>query len=130
MEGIMRNAIVELFEESGMSVREFATAADLKYSTAHDIVTGKANWENIGAGAFIRIAHVFNTTADALFDGMENDLASLTASERELVSLYRNMQPEQKTLLMDNARAFSALSEKDAQFDDRIVKSGTVDALT
>ena len=97
----MRNAIVKLFEESGMSIKEFASKADLKYSTAHDIVTGKANIENIGAGAFVRIARVFNTTADALLGSAE---LSLTPDEEELINVYRQMEPWERELVLDHAK--------------------------
>lgn len=108
----MENTIIKLFKESGMSVREFATKADLKYSTAHDIVTGKANIENVGAGAFVRIAHVLGTTADALLgaevDRKEKPSALLTASEKMLLSLYRSMDPVGRASLIEQAEFLSA----------------------
>jgi len=105
----MGNPIMRLFEESGMSVQEFASAADLKYSTAYDIVHGKANMENIGAGAFVRIARVFNTTADALLSSADVDSDGLWPDERELLSLYRKMEQSEQSLLIEVAQRFSSL---------------------
>ena len=105
----MSNPVVQLFNDSGMSIREFATKADLKYSTAHDIVTGKANIENIGAGAFVRIARVFNTTADALISASDltDSSASLTPDERTLVDAFRNVKPWAKDMILAQAKALS-----------------------
>lgn len=99
----MGNVIVELFNKSDMSIREFADAAGLKYSTAHDIVCGKANIENIGAGAFVRIAHVFGTTADALLSGLERQSAQLSPDEQKLVDAYRSCSAQGKTEMLDMA---------------------------
>ena len=106
----MSNLIVEKFEESGMSVSEFARRADLKYSTAHDIATGKANPENIGAGAFIRIAQVFGTTSDALSSAMfdfveEKEDKDTSADDEELLSIFHRMDDGQQTALLAVAYA-------------------------
>lgn len=94
----MDNVIVKMFKESGMSIREFADAAGLKYSTAHDIVSGKSNIENIGVGAFIRIAHAFGTTADALANGVGD--ASITPDEQRLLDAFRKMEPDRRQLVL------------------------------
>ena len=49
--------------------------------------------------------------------------------ERELRQLVDNMDSEQRDLLMQNARAFSALSEKDGSINEGIKLAGTVDAV-
>ena len=103
----MDNTIVKLFCDSGMSIREFATRADLKYSTAHDIVTGKANPENIGAGAFVRIAKVLGTTADALAFGVIGD-DEKSPEESELLDLFRSMNAHGREQLMVFARGCAA----------------------
>ena len=103
----MENLITKLFDESGMSIREFATRADLKYSTAHDIVTGKANPENIGASAFIRIAKVFGTTADALISGVI-ETPYENPDERELLQIFQQLNPYGREQLMTFARGCAA----------------------
>ena len=95
----MENAIVRLFGDSGVSIREFADRAGLKYSTAHDIVTGKAKMENIGAGAFVRIAGVLNTTADALMSGVDDS----DDMEAELLALFRSMDENGRERLIEQA---------------------------
>lgn len=66
------------------------------------------------------IASVLGCTLDELAgradgaDGLGIDpYPSLTQDERELLSLYRNMDVRERSLLMENARAFAALSVKD-----------------
>ena len=115
----MKNVIVDLFDRSGMSIREFATAADLKYSTAHDIVTGKANIENIGAGAFVRIARVFGTTADALISGMERRQMP-TDAEQHLLALFRSMDVNGRAALMEQAEFLSARHPLNTEADEAI----------
>ena len=110
----MNNAIVDRFLKSGLSVREFADKADLKYSTAHDIVKGKANIEKIGAGAFVRISHVLGTTADDLLNecmGVSSlGKVQVSEDEHELLTLYRSMSEDEKSLILDTARRFAAFS--------------------
>ena len=106
----MDNAITKLFKESGMSIRDFATKAELKYSTAHDIVTGKANIENIGAGAFVRIARTLGTTADALLDSCSQS-QNICDDEWELVSFYRRMMDEDKKSFMNMARTLACAGD-------------------
>ena len=112
----MSNIVVEMFDASGMTIAEFARRADLKYSTAHDIVTGKANIENVGIGAFVRIARVFNTTADALMDDIckeeVDEAETLTDDERELLHAMRSMSTEGQRQLMIYARGLLATYPK------------------
>ena len=42
---------------------------------------------------------------------------ALSPDERELLFLYRRMDAENRARMMDNARAFAALSEKDGAGD-------------
>ena len=105
----MGTVISELFEESGMSVQAFADKTGLKYGTAYDIAKGVSKVENIGAGAFVRIAHAFGMTADELIgdrldDGVDSDL---TEDETELVSMFRDMTGEKRDVLLKVARVFS-----------------------
>ena len=53
----------------------------------------------------------------------------LSTDERELLALFRNMNDENRALLMMNARALSALSEKDGADAERAVRAGAVDAV-
>lgn len=107
----MSTVISELFEESGMTVQAFADKTGLKYGTAYDIAKGVSKVENIGAGAFVRIAHVFGMTADDLLgDTLEHakDVDSelvLTDDERELIETMRSTDEQGKQAIMAVARA-------------------------
>ena len=103
----MGTVISELFDESGMSVQAFADKAGLKYGTAYDIAKGVSKVENIGAGAFVRIAHVFGKTADELLSDMPNhDIQqNLSAGEQALLEMYRKCNDVGKMGIEDFARA-------------------------
>ena len=110
----MDNLIVAMFNDSGMSIQEFANRAELKYSTAHDIVKGKTNVDNIGAGAFVRIAHALGTTADALAGcSVTYSVVSFDSDEKaELNGIYDSLSPEGKKQLMTFARGCAATYPK------------------
>lgn len=57
-----------------------------------------------------RIEHAL---IDISIDDNEKPNDGLSINERELLTLYRNMDEKHQSLLLENARAFSALSEKD-----------------
>jgi len=97
--GIMENKITELFTNSGMSIREFSDKTNIKYNTARDIVNGTTRIENIGAGAFVRIAHVFNMTADELL-GIVDVKGNEATDEQKIIDLYRSMTDSQRSALL------------------------------
>lgn len=103
----MGTVISELFEESGMSVQAFADKAGLKYGTAYDIAKGVSKVENIGAGAFVRIAHVFGKTADELLSDIpnRNEESTLSSDESLLVKYYREMDSFSKEFLLKKAES-------------------------
>ena len=105
---VMGTVISELFDESGMSVQAFADKAGLKYGTAYDIAKGISKVENIGAGAFVRIAHVFGKTADELLSDIPQPEPSLDISpeEQELVDLYRGTADFGRRAVMNLAREY------------------------
>ena len=104
----MGTVISELFEESGMSVQAFADKAGLKYGTAYDIAKGVSKVENIGAGAFVRIAHVFGKTADELLSDIPQLEPSpdLSPDEQELVDCYRATIGFGKRVILNTARMY------------------------
>ena len=112
----MDNLIVKMFDESGMSIQEFANRAGLKYTTAHDIVTGKANPENIGTRTFKKIANVFNTTMDALSANMVDESQppaqppALTPDEERLLELFRSMDKSDRAVLFQTAARFATFA--------------------
>ena len=53
----------------------------------------------------------------------------LSKDERSLLSLYRNMDPAHRMTLLETARAFSALSEKDGPVGEGAVLARAVDAV-
>ena len=95
-------------------------------------------WEQ-GTGKSLKIerlcelADLYGTSVDYLLCRTDNPsfkpVRHFGKYEQELLGLVDNMGQQQRELLMDNARAFSALSEKDGDDDARAVETGTVDAV-
>lgn len=53
----------------------------------------------------------------------------LSYDERELIDLYRNMDDSHRSTLLETARAFSALSEKDGSVNERVIEPRAMDAV-
>jgi len=104
----MSTVISELFDESGMSVQAFADKAGLKYGTAYDIAKGVSKVENIGAGAFVRIARVFGKTADELLSDIPPECLheNLSSDEQELLDAYRGTTDFGRHMIMKTAMMF------------------------
>lgn len=80
------------------------------------------------------IANVLGYSLDDISGRMSYAIINIPSEgdereERELVSCYRNMDEQHRATLLDTARAFSALSEKDEQIDAGAERARTVDAL-
>lgn len=102
-------------------------------------VSAYQKWEQ-GTGKSLKletlcdIADLYGTSVDYLLCRTSNPrfeaVRNIGKYESELIDLCSRMQPEHKELLMINARAFAALSEKDGQIDGEFVGVGTVDAVS
>lgn len=79
---------------------------------------GMLNGEQLKA-----IAEKYGTTSDYLLRRVDYAVVEIpeedpaTLDERELVMLYRNMDGRHRSLLMENARSFAALSGKSEEGD-------------
>lgn len=132
----------ELAKSKGTNIKKVAEKCNVPPTTLYAISDGKTNLGNVGIDTFMKVARALDMTAESLMaeigTEVNYDVASfsdddekiVSGEEFELVKLYRRMQPEQKRLLMENARAFSALSEKDGPNDERFVIFGAMDAVT
>lgn len=131
----------ELAKSKGTNIKKVAEMCNVPPTTLYAISDGKTNLDNVGIGTFIKVAHALDMTAEALMaeiggeihyaivEFCDTDEKSANSDELELVKLYRSLQPEHKALLLDNARAFAALSEKDGQNDGELIGVGAVDAV-
>lgn len=109
----MGTVISELFDESGMSVQAFADKAGLKYGTAYDIAKGVSKVENIGAGAFVRIAHVFGKTADELLSDIPAEpFFDLSPDEKKLLDAYRKCSEGNRSTIRSLALSLSYLPDE------------------
>lgn len=115
----------ELARQKGTNIKKLSEKCGLPASTLYAIASGDTNLDNVGIDIFMRIARALDMSAEQLKKTMESDDVMyavvelptekrLASDERELLSLYRRMDAENRARMMDNARAFAALSEKDA----------------
>lgn len=102
----MYNPFPRLFDESGMSVREFSESAGLKYGTAYDIVKGRTNIDTVSVDVFIKAAHAFCLTADELLEMAEEQ--SLDPAEAELLRLYRSCGRLERSIVLAAMRGIAA----------------------
>ena len=114
----------ELAKQKGTNVKQLSEKCGLPASTLYAIASGDTNLDNVGIDIFIKVAHALDMTAEQLKRTMDDSEITyavvelptddyVTSDERELLALFRRMDSENQARLMDNARAFAALSEKD-----------------
>lgn len=114
----------ELAKLKGTNIKKLSEKCGLPPSTLYAISSGDTNLDNVGIDMFLKIADALEMSAEQLkgtMDGSSVSYAvvelptadSTTSEERELLFLYRRMDAENRARMMDNARAFAALSEKD-----------------
>ena len=121
--------IREAREALGWSQERLATAIGTTQQTVQRWESGVTDPKGSQIKA---ISKAMGVTVSFLM-GMDepgSDEVGLTYDERDLLNLYRNMDDMHKSTLMDTARAFSALSEKDGSVGYGVVSIGTLDAVS
>lgn len=103
----IQESIVKAMNARNMSQAELSRLSGVSKSSLSRYLGG----DDIPASKLKAIADALGVTVDMLLGISRPE--SLTADERELLSLYRKMDVRERSLLMENARAFAALSEKD-----------------
>ena len=127
--GEMENKVRKLINDQYGSIPKMAQALSVPQTTIyHALDRGLDNTTTrTRKMIFDAIGIVEPSIHYAVVDLHSDELA--TSDERELLALYRNMDGQHRSTLMDTARAFSALSEKDGEDDARAVGAGAVDAV-
>jgi len=127
-EGIRRN-LVEMLALSGKRNIDLAKACGVGKSAVSNWLSGKSS---IDIERIPSICDFLDVTMDEFFGrskAMEPQ-PSLSPDEQHLIALYRNMDREHRDVLMQTARAFSALTEKDGADERGAVRVGAVDAVS
>lgn len=134
----MQNNIGEARRSYGLTLEsgKFSQEDAARYFSVSTSTYSK--WEQ-GTGKSLKIetlcelADLYGTSVDYLLCRTDNPsfepVRHSGEYERELLALVDSMEQPQRELLIENARAFSALSEKDGANDSRAVKIGTLDAV-
>ena len=128
-EKYIANRIRELRKNAGLDVETVGKGVGRSGKTVSAWETGR---NMPSPEMLISICRFFGVSISYFYPPDVTDAkqpAPFSADELMLVDFYRRMQPEYKNLLMDNARAFAALSEKDGQDDGEALGVGAVDAV-
>lgn len=126
--------LMELAKSKGTNLKKVAEQCGIPPTTLYAISRGDTNFDNVGIGIVMKVANALDMTVDELYTGKPSIHYAVVSierddDERELVELFRSMQPEHRALLMDNARAFAALSEKDSKVREGAVGYRAVDVV-
>ena len=113
----------EYCKTKGTNIKQLAEKLGIAPSTLYSISNGETSPDNVGISLFMSIASALDCTTEELHHVLTTDEVhyafvelpddEMSIDERELLTLYRNMDEKHQSLLLENARAFSALSEKD-----------------
>lgn len=89
------------------SIREFSIAINMPYSTLDSIF--KRGVENASIGNIIKICTALHISVDELAEKkiVSRQVATTAPEEAELLSLYRNLTQEGKTLVLNTVRTFA-----------------------
>lgn len=120
----------ELAKAKGTNIKRIAETCGIPASTLYAISSGETTFDNVGIGAFRKVAAELGMTSDELYanvtnvsymaislDDAEEDKPSDSPDEQRLVELYRAMDADYREMLMKSAVAYAAMSEKDRSGD-------------
>ena len=112
----------EIAKAKGTNIKRLAESCGIPASTVYAISSGDTNADNVGIGVTMKLAAALDMTVDELYaqmSGFEYAVVQLPAEEtvssdeRELLELYRRMDPAQRLAFMEVARSMAVASEKD-----------------
>lgn len=116
----------ELAKTKGTNIKRIAETCGIPASTLYAISSGETTFDNVGIGAFRKVAAELGMTSDELYanvtnvnymavrlDDITEDKPSGNPDEQRLVELYRAMDADYREMLMKSAVAYAAMSEKD-----------------
>ena len=113
--------IAEARNARGWTQEQLANALNTTQATIQRWESGKVDPQS---SRIVEISKALGITVSFLLgvdsEGRETNTQpspALSTDERELLFLYRRMDAENRARMMDNARAFAALSEKDGAGD-------------
>ena len=95
----MSNRVEELLKINKTNAHAFAKKIGVAPSVIYSIVSDNQNFEKIGIGTFIKIAHGFGMTADELYDVAYREDYELSQIKR----IYENTSDEGRRFLYNSA---------------------------
>lgn len=90
-----------LLDSRGISARQLAADAGVKYGTFYDVVSGKRTIEGMSVQNAAAIAHALDMSVEDL---LGNEPPTLTANEADLLAIFRSLPPYAQRMLLAMAR--------------------------
>ena len=119
--------IREIREAKGWTQEQLAIAMS---TTQQTIQRWESERTDVKSNQLKDLSRVLGVTVSYLLgidEGVDDD--RLSVDERNLVELYRSMDADKRSTLIDTARAFAALSEKDGGACERNKVARAMDAV-
>ena len=118
----------ELARSRGTNLKQVAEKCGIPASTLYAISRGDTNLDNVGIDTFLKLSGALGMGAQELMDEMngvpseprpsaQREAVDLSPDERSLLSLYRKMDAQFRAMMLKNAEAYVAASEKEADAD-------------
>ena len=118
----------ELARHRGTNLKQVAEKCGIPASTLYAISRGDTNLDNVGIDTFLKLSGALGMDAQELMNEMNGVSNSarpparqeedgLPPDERSLLNLYRKMDTQYKAMMLKNAEAYVAASEKEADAD-------------
>jgi len=102
------NKLRRLIEENDITQKELANALRIPVSTFGGYVQGTSEPD---FQTLVIIANYFGVTTDYLLDMSDSD-GMADPMEDELLRVFRSLTPEQKTIFIEQGKAFSKANRK------------------
>lgn len=125
----------ELARSKGTNLKQVAEKCGIPPTTLYAISRGDTNFENVGIDTVIKVAKALDMTAEELYTGEPSvnyavvRLGERSDEEEKLLEMYREMDPEYRTMLYKSAVAYVEMTKKDNGGDSVHDRRGTLDAV-
>lgn len=117
----------ELAKSKGTNIKRIAETCGIPASTLYAISSGETTFDNVGIGAFRKVAAELGMTSDELYGAVadvhyavvslsdDDERDDRPSHEKELLDILRNITPEGVNQLMIYARGIAATYPKNNQ---------------
>lgn len=108
----MHQDIGELIKKRCKNLSEFSRMSEVPYGTLYDIANGNTQFEKIGIGVFMKIAHGLGMTAEELYYGRPSRVEYADPRQEKLNGCYEVLNEESKETIAGVVASFAADPER------------------